>query len=116
MPASEVRGDRVITMIRITGYIFDENDDLAPVMDAILRRIRFGGYDDTDDAEEWIGRASHRDMEDALRCMMPREREIIKKFFCEEKSVTDISVEMNMNLDFVGGYIKAAKEQIAIWM
>ena len=116
MSASEGRKDKVITMIRMTGYIFDENDDLAPVMDAILRRIRSGSCDGTDDAEEWTGRASHRDMEDALRCMMPREREMIKKFFFEEKSVMDISIEMNMDLDLVGGHIRSAKEQIAIWI
>ena len=27
----------VITMIEMTGYIYDENDDMAPVMDAILQ-------------------------------------------------------------------------------
>lgn len=102
-------------MIEMTGYIFDEDDDLAPVMDAILRRIRSGGCDSADD-EEWIVRAGHRDMEDALRCMMPREREMIKKFFYEEKSIMDISIEMNLDMDLVGGYIRSAKEQIAIWM
>ena len=32
----------VITMIEMTGYIYDENDDMAPVMDAILQRIGMG--------------------------------------------------------------------------
>ena len=32
----------VIMMIEMTGYIYDENDDMAPVMDAILQRIGMG--------------------------------------------------------------------------
>lgn len=103
-------------MIRMTGYIFDENDELASVMDAILRRIRSEDCYSTDDAEEWTDRAGHRDMEDALKCMMPREREMIKKFFFEEKNIIDISIEMNMDMDLIGGYIRSAKEQIAIWI
>ena len=108
--------DRAITMIEMTGYIFDENDDLAPVMDAILNRIRSGGCDNTYDDEAWMGRTGHRDMEDALGHMMPKEREIIKKFFYQGKRILDISIEMNMDHDLIGGYIRSAKEQIAIWM
>ena len=103
-------------MITMTGYVFDENDDLAPVMDAILNRVRSVGCDNTDDDEAWVGRTGHSDMEDALRLMMPKEREIIKKCFFEDKRMLDISIEMNMELDLVGGYIKSAREQIAIWM
>lgn len=103
-------------MIEITGYIFDENDDLASVMDAILNRLRFGGCDDTDGDEEWIGRTGHRDMEDALEAMMPKEREIVRKYFYEDKRMLDISIEMNMEMGLVGGYIKSARDQIAIWI
>ena len=116
MAGSAGRKDKAITMIEITGYIFDENDDLAPVMDAVLNRVRSGDCDDTDDDEEWIGRTGHRDMEDALEAMLPKEREVVRKFFYEDKRMLDISVEMNMELDLVGGYIKSARDQIAIWM
>ena len=102
-------------MIEMTGYIFDENDDLAAVMDSILNRIR-SAANNADDDEDWIGRTHHSDMEDALRLMMPKEREMIKKFFYQEKNILDISIEMNMELNLIGGYIKSAKEQIAIWM
>ena len=109
------RKDKVITMIEIIGYIFDENDDLASVMDAILNRVRFGGCDDKGD-EEWIGRTGHRDMEDALEAMMPKEREIVRKYFYEDKRMLDISIEMNMEMGLVGGYIKSARDQMAIWI
>ena len=109
------RKDKVITMIEIIGYIFDENDDLASVMDAILNRVRSGGCDNKGD-DEWIERTGHRDMEDALEAMLPKEREIVKKFFYEDKRMLDISIEMNMDVNLVGGYIKSARDQIAIWM
>lgn len=103
-------------MIEMTGYVFDENDDLASVMDAILRRVKSVGPSSAGCEDNWADRMNHRDMEDALSCMMPKERELIKKFFYQEKNILDISVEMNMELDLIGGYIRSAKEQIAIWM
>ena len=66
--------------------------------------------------DEWIERTGHSDMEDALEAMLPKEREIVKKFFYEDKRMLDISIEMNMDMDLVGGYIKSARDQIAIWM
>ena len=66
--------------------------------------------------DEWIGGAGHRNMEDALRYMMPKEQEIVKKFFLEDKTLLDISIEMNMSMDLLGGYIKSAEAQIKIWM
>ena len=106
----------VIMMIEMTGYIYDENDDMAPVMDAILQRIGMGVSYGKDDDNEWITKVHHRDMEDALEAMLPKEREIVKKFFYEDKRMLDISKEMNMDMDLVGGYIKSARDQIAIWM
>lgn len=105
----------MIVMIGTTGYIYDENDDMAPVIDAVLKRLGSGAEDDTDD-DEWIERAGHRDIEDALKAMMPKEREIVKKFFVENKTALDISIEMNMRLDILGGYIKSAEAQIVVWM
>ena len=103
-------------MIEMTGYIFDENDDLAAVMDSILNRIRCGAANNADDDEEWIGRTGCRNMEGALKHMMPKEREMIKRFFYQEKNILDISIEMNMELNLIGGYIGSAKEQMAIWV
>ena len=103
-------------MIEMTGYIFDENDDMAAVIDAILNRIRCGAANNADNDEEWIGRTGHRDMEDALEAMMPKEREIVRKYFYEDKRMLDISIEMNMEMGLVGGYIKSARDQIAIWI
>ena len=103
-------------MIEMTGYIFDENDDLAVVMDSILNRIRSGAANNGDDDEEWIGRTGHHNMEDALRHMLPKERGVIRKFFYEDKRMLDISIEMNMKMDLVGGYIKSARDQIVRWM
>lgn len=103
-------------MIEMTGYVFDENDDLASVMDAILRRVKSARRDNADCEDEWTDSVNHHDMEDALSCMMPKERELIRKFFYQEKNILDISIEMNMELDLIGGYIRSAKDQIAIWM
>ena len=107
--------DKVITMNGMTGYRYDENDDMAPIMDTILKRLATKRIEGPI-GDEWIGGAGHRDMEDALEVMMPKEREIIKKYFVEDKTLMDISIEMNMAMDLVGGYIQSAKAQIMLWM
>ena len=99
----------------MTGYRYDENDDMAPVMDTILKRIAIKKIEGPAD-DEWISGTGHRDMEDALEVMMPKEREIIRKYFVEDKNPMDISIEMNMAMDLVGGYIQSAKAQIMLWM
>lgn len=102
-------------MIETTGYVYDENNDMAPIMDTILKRLATKRIEGPA-GDEWIGGAGHRDMEDALAVMMPKEREIVKKFFLEDKTLLDISIEMNMSMDLLGGYIKSAEAQIKIWM
>ena len=103
-------------MIEMTGYRYDANDDMAPVMDAVLKRLSFGVTYGKDDDGEWVSRVNHLDMEDALRDMSPKEQAVIKMFFLERKSPLDISEDLNMPLDLVGGYIKSAKARIMMWM
>ena len=102
-------------MIEATGYVYDENNDMDPIMDTILKRLSTKRIEGPVD-EEWISGAAHRDMEDALSAMMPKEREIVRKFFLEDKTLQDISIEMNMSMDLLGGYIRSAETQIKIWM
>ena len=102
-------------MIGTTGYRYDDNDDMAPIMDTILKRLSTKRIEGPVD-DEWISGAAHRDMEDALSAMMPKEKEIVKKFFLENKTFQDISIEMNMSMDLLGGYIRSAEAQIKIWM
>ena len=103
-------------MIETTGYIYDENDDMAYVIDAVLKRLRPGAKKLMDEDDEWTGRVGHRDIEDALRFMMPKEQEIIRKFFLEDKTLVDISIELNMSMELLGGYIRSAEAQIVVWM
>ena len=106
----------VTDMIGTTGYIYDDNDDMAAVIDMVLKRLGSGAEAATDEDEEWIGRACHRDIEDALKYMMPKEQAVIRKFFLEEKTLVDISIELNMSMELLGGYIKSAGAQIKFWM
>ena len=99
----------------MTGYRYCENDDMAPIMDTILKRLATKRIEGPA-SDEWISGAGHCDMEDALEAMMPKEKEIIKKYFVEDKTLMDISIEMNMTMDLVGGYIQSAKAQIMLWM
>ena len=103
-------------MIGTTGYIYDDNDDMAAVIDMVLKRLGSGAEAATDEDEEWIGRAGHRDIEDALKYMMPKEQAVIRKFFLEEKTLVDISIELNLSMELLGGYIKSAGAQIKFWM
>ena len=106
----------VIKMMEMTGYIYDENDDMAPVMDAILQRIGMGVSYGKDDDDEWITRVHHRDMEDAIRDMAPKEEAIICKFFFDKKNILDIQRETGLPLDLIGGFIKTMKASILIWL
>ena len=106
----------VITMIEMTGYIYDENDDMAPVMDAILQRIGMGVSYGKDDDDKCITMVHHRDMEDAIRAMSPKEEAIIYKFFFDKKNILDIQRETGLPLDLIGGFIKTMKARILIWL
>ena len=102
-------------MIETTGYIYEENDDMALIMDTILKRLTTKRIEGPV-GDEWISGTGYRDMEDALKAMMPKEREIVRKYFIEDKTLLDISIEMNIPMDLLGGYIRSAKAQILIWM
>jgi hypothetical protein len=102
-------------MSEMTGYRCDENDDMAPILDAILKRLATKRIEGPC-GNEWIRGVGHRNMEDALEAMMPKEREIIRKFFVQDKTLMDISIEMNMTMELVGGYIRSAKAQIMLWI
>ena len=106
----------VTDMIGTTGYIYDDNDDMAAVIDAVLKRLGSGAEAAQDEDDGWIGIVGHRDIEDALKYMMPKEQAVIRKFFLEDKTLLDISIELNMSMELLGGYIKSAEAQIKIWM
>ena len=103
-------------MIRMTGYMYDDNDDMAPVMDAVLKRLGLGVTYGRDDDGEWTSRVRNQDMEDAIGDMSDTERDIIKKFFVERKSLMDISIDLNLPMNLVGGYIKTLRARILIWV
>lgn len=67
----------------MTGYRYCENDDMAPIMDTILKRLATKRIEGPA-SDEWISGAGHCDIEDALEAMMPKEREIIRKYFVED--------------------------------
>ena len=102
-------------MIRMTGYRYDENDDMAPVMDAVLKRLGFGVTYGKDEGGEWMSRVNHRDMEDALKDMSKTEQDIIRKFFLEKKTLMDISTDMDIPMELIGRYISEMKAKIMIW-
>ena len=99
-------------MVSMTTYIYEENDDFADVMDMVLSRIRNG----REEKDEWISRANHQDIEDAIKDMTWKEQEIIRKFFLEGKSFFDIAIDLDLSMDMIGGYIRTLKERILIWI
>lgn len=103
-------------MIRMTGYTYDENDDMAPVMDAVFSRLGVGVTYGKDARGKWINRVNHRDFEDALRDLTKTDREIIRKFFLEDKTLVDISQDMNIPMEKIGEHISRMKAKILIWV
>ena len=96
--------------------MYDDNDDMAPVMDAVLGRLGARVTYGKDKDDEWISRVHHEDLEAAMIDMTDMEKEIIQKFFIDKKSLIDIAAELNISMLKLGGYIRMLRARMQIYM
>ena len=103
-------------MIKELSYTFDENDDLADVIDAILTapgiRIRYR----KDGPENWISIIEDQDMEDGLSPLPPLEKDIIEGFFLQQKSLLDISEDLSLEPDLLLGHLRAIRARLVLYV
>lgn len=99
-------------MQKTIGYRFDENDDIANIIDAVLTapgiKIRYI----KEDATDWIGLIGDQDMEDGLRTLPELEQDIIEMFFLQGKTFLDISAELGIPMDLLMGHLKAIRVRL----
>lgn len=95
-------------------YHFDENDDMANVIDAVLTapgiRIRYIKEGPMD----WIGMIGDQDMEDALRALPELEQDIIEKYFLQRKTLVDIASDLDLPYDLLMGHLRAIKARLVL--
>jgi len=105
------REDEMATEIR---YHFDENDDVADIIDAVLTapgiRIRYIKEGPMD----WIGMIGDQDMEDALRALPELEQDIIEKYFLQRKTLVDIASDLDLPYDLLMGHLRAIKARLVL--
>lgn len=101
-------------MKSMLSFEFDENNDMAVMIDAILTRpgirIRYarGGGD-------WISMVGDEDLEYGLRQLPEKEQQIIEKYFLQDKSLLDISKDLDIPANMVNGYLRAVLVRLTIY-
>ena len=97
-------------------FTFDENDDVANVIDAVLTapgvRILYAkaGHD------KWISRISDEEMEEALNELPAIEQDIIERFFLKKQTLIDIAEDLLLPMELLMGHLKAIKVRLELYV
>ena len=95
---------------------FDENDDVANIIDAVLNapgvRIEYvkAGPD------QWIGHVSDEEMENALNELPAIEQDIIERFFLKKQTLIDIAEDLLLPMELLIGHLKAIKVRLELYV
>ena len=95
-------------------YNFDENDDIANMIDAVLTAPGFRSRYEKEGPENWIGMIGDQDMEDGLRSLPKIEQEIIEMCFLQRKTLVDISKDLDLTPDLLMGHLKAIRMRLEL--
>lgn len=93
-------------------YRFDESDDIAEMIDAVLSapgiRIRYK----KEGPDNWISMIGDSRMEDGIRQLPEIEQVIIEKFFLQMKTPIDIARDLNLPIDMLIGHLIAIRARL----
>lgn len=93
-------------------YRFDENDNVADMIDAVLTapgiRIRYI----KEGPENWISMIGDPEMEDGLRQLPEIEQTIIEKFFLQQKTPIDIARDLCIPIDLLMGHLVSIRARL----
>lgn len=91
---------------------WDENDDLAVIMDAVLNAPGLKkAYHKAPDCN-WIMLIGDKEMEDGISSLPSLEQEILKLFFLEGMPMLDIASRLDMSLELVHDHIISMKVRL----
>ena len=96
--------------------VWDENDDLAEMMDAVLRAPGLrNAYLPNPDCS-WAMFIVDKDMEEGINSLPPLEQEILKLFFLEGLPLMDIASRLDISTGLVYGHIKSMKVRLRCYV
>ena len=96
--------------------VWDENDDLAEMMDAVLRAPGLrNAYLPNPDCS-WSMFIGDKDMEEGINSLPPLEQEILKLFFLEGLPLMDIASRLDISTGLVHGHIKSMKVRLRCYV
>lgn len=96
--------------------VWDENDDLAEMMDAVLRAPGLrNAYLPNPDCS-WAMFIGDKDMEEGINSLPPLEQEILKLFFLEGLPLMDIASRLDISTELVYGHIKSMKVRLRCYV
>ena len=90
----------------------DPNDDMGVTIDAILTRpalrIRYmkGDFDD------WKSIIGDEDLEYGIRQLPEKEQAILEKYYLQQKTLLDISRDLDIPASVIGGYLIAIDPRV----
>ena len=95
---------------------FDENDDVANMIDDILTapgvRIRYAN----EGPGRWVSQISDEEMEEALNELPAIELDIIERFFLKKQTLIDIAEDLMLPMELLMGHIKAIKVRLELYV
>lgn len=95
---------------------FDENDDVANIIDAVLNapgvRILYA----KEGSDNWIGHVSDEEMENALNELPAIEQDIIERFFLKKQTLIDIAEDLLLPMELLMGHLKAIKVRLELYV
>ena len=96
--------------------VWDENDDLAEMMDAVLRAPGLRNACLSDPDCNWAMFIGDKDMEEGITSLPPLEQEILKLFFLEGLPLMDIASRLDISIELVHGHIKSMKVRLRCYV
>ena len=95
---------------------FDENDDVANMIDDILTapgvRIRYA----KEGPGRWVSQISDEEMEEALNELPAIELDIIERFFLKKQTLIDIAEDLMLPMELLMGHLKAIKVRLELYV
>ena len=96
--------------------VWDENDDLAEMMDAVLSAPGLRNTCPSDPECNWAMFIGDKDMEEGITSLPPLEQEILKLFFLEGLPLMDIASRLDISIELVHGHIKSMKVRLRCYV
>lgn len=95
---------------------FDENDDVANVIDLILTAPGVHILYSRSDTDDWISKIGDEDMEEGLRELPVIEQDIIERFFLKKQTLLDIAYDLMLPMELLLGHLKAIKVRLELYV